>query len=241
MELPPVLTTMFNHLLTTYGSVKSWNLYESDSGTININVRFSNTPIDGDHVSHVESMSYKRLSRQQAERNKNRAAMFRIKQQTNADTHKMHNNSKSDSKKRKVDTNSPEMSRNDTEDSFSLQKYDVDTPIKVSDINVDPQVSPQNAHDESFSSCTSESQMPKEYDFPEEYNSSDNNHQPDKYNDPPRALFTEPSTSKTDLFVSSFSCPSCALKMTATQFVHHKCLITKSEISEPPDKKDNCA
>ena len=149
MELPPVLTTMFNHLLTTYGSVKSWNLYESDSGTININVRFSNTPIDGDHVSHVESMSYKRLSRQQAERNKNRAAMFRIKQQTNADTHKMHNNSKSDSKKRKMDTHSPEMSRNDTEDSFSLQKYDVDTPIKVSDINVEPQgsqVSPSSCY-----------------------------------------------------------------------------------------------
>ena len=65
-----------------------------------------------------------------------------------------------------MDTHSPEMSRNDTDDSFSLDKYDVDTLIKVSDINVDPQGSqdlPKITHDESFSSCTSESQLLKEY------------------------------------------------------------------------------
>ena len=115
------------------------------------------------------------------------------------------------------------------------------------DINVDPKGSqdlPKIAHDESFSSCTSESQLLKEYisgSTNEEYKSSDNNHQPDKYNFPPNALLPEPSASKTDLFISSFSCPSCALKMTATQFVHHKCLPTKVESPEAPDEKDNRA
>ena len=168
MELPSVLTNLINHLLNTYGGVKSWNIFESDKGTVNVNIRFPNITSDC-LVGHVEPVSYRRVPTRQAERSKHRAEAYRSKQLThssneqnsrNAHTQTEHTTTEKDiNKKRKLDISSPEIHRN--EDTITTDNHDIDTPIKVQDFKVEYQV---HKHDDSFSSCTSEVNNAQDYE-----------------------------------------------------------------------------
>ena len=154
MDLPPVLENLLDHLLKTHGTIMSWNIYQGDNGFVNVNMRFP--AVNGSNVDgHVESVSYRRVSGRQLSRNKARAETHRAKQNiNNANVHTQteHNNTK-DTKKRKIDISSPEIVRNDHNDSFIAHNHDIDTPIKLQDFKVEYQVL---EHDVSFSSCTSE-------------------------------------------------------------------------------------
>ena len=118
LDIPPVLTNMMHHLLTTYGHIKSWNIYENVKGTINVNIRFDNIVCGAvghsEHASCVEPAMYRRLSSKQMERNRMRAASW--------STHA------TDVKKRRMDVISPEIIRKDTDVTYT--KY-VDTPEKI--------------------------------------------------------------------------------------------------------------
>ena len=178
----------------------------------------------------------------------------------------------SESKKRKIEKQTPEVFRLDSgivensdvqtpetvvNDDVSTPDFECDGPSEyklscIGNTNEYLQTpcesanifSPHDLRDESFSSCTSDPQMPQ--DVAQEYASCsaacknpepDNSH-PDKYH-------TSSNTASPKLRISTpqtdFMCPYCAVKMTVTQFVNHKCNIpNSSDTPEPPDrKKDN--
>jgi len=76
-DLPIVLQSMINSLLSTCGSVKSWNIYENSQDLVNITIRFDKSiciPNASGHV--IEPVSYKRQSIRQVERNRSRANTY---------------------------------------------------------------------------------------------------------------------------------------------------------------------
>ena len=249
MEMPPVLTNLINHLLNTYGGVKSWNIFESDNGTVNVNIRFPNITSDC-LVGHVEPVSYRRVPTRQAERSKHRAEAYRSKQLTHSsNVHTQTCNVTSpqkDSKKRKMDTCSPEIARNNCDELCAIDKYNIDTPIKLENAKVEYQVQP---HDESFSSCTSDAQSAQAQDYEiacskilveQTMSAVKRMEDPDKYTTSFSPLsVTSPSSvnpgpkSVTNLDIM---CPCCEIKMTPD----HVCNMEKPQEPDPPDvKTDN--
>ena len=162
MELPTALTNILNHLLNTHGSITSWNIYQGNSGTVNVNIRFPNitTESTASVDSHVQPVSYKQVSSRQLSRNKDRAEAYRAKQQQ----------TDIDNKKRKLDVTSPECAR--TDELFTSDICQIDTPIKVADFKEEYQVADSKEeyqvadfqeeytkHNDSFASCTSETDV----------------------------------------------------------------------------------
>ena len=153
MDLPPVLMDLLNHLLKTHGTVMSWNIYQRDDGIVNVNIRFPNLS-DFTTESHVEPVSYRRVSGKQLARNKVRAETHRANQnKNNATVHtQTEHNSTKDTKKRKMDISSPEIHRSVQVVACTNETHCIDTPIKVQDLSVE-----HPGHNTSFtSSSTSE-------------------------------------------------------------------------------------
>ena len=72
--LPPVLNCLLNQLLNT-NELKSWSIYENNSGFVNVNIRFSNVTSDN-NSDIVIPATYRKVGVKQLERNRNRAAQY---------------------------------------------------------------------------------------------------------------------------------------------------------------------
>ena len=140
---------MLSHLLTTYGHIKSWNLFESDKGYINVNIRFNNVVNEtgmGGHVS-VQPVSYRRQSSQQIARNKHRADTFKSKHVHRDNTISATDSKEEyhmDSKKRKIANTSPENPRRDIEDTITF--HNIDTPVTMKAVENEEVLSPVLFH-----------------------------------------------------------------------------------------------
>ena len=194
MEMPPALTHLLNHMLNTHGTIKSWNMYQGDSGFVNINIRFPNITKDSTVpvCSHVQPVSYKQVSSRQLSRNKDRAKAYKAKQQqTNVNTQTDHGSMKADkhtttnitlqmttvhtqtdntmdntnNKKRKF---SPEKSRLDNSNYDNIEL--IDTPVSVKPETHEEEYQVHNFEDDEYESAVS-----REYDIvvSDEYNSTD--------------------------------------------------------------------
>ena len=86
LDIPPVLLNMLEHLLNTYGHIKSWNIYENNAkGLVHVNIRFDDIlcEVDG-HSGHARTdpVAYRRLSTKQLDRNRLRANKWNDNKQT---------------------------------------------------------------------------------------------------------------------------------------------------------------
>jgi len=115
LQLPGTLGNMITYLIKTYGHIKSWNVYDNNKGTMNINIRFDTdiVVVPGEAAMPIP-VAYRRLSRKQMDHNRDRASK-------QADTHK----------KRKLADSPPEILRKDSTKLPHSRYSCVDTPETV--------------------------------------------------------------------------------------------------------------
>ena len=161
LELPTPLRSILGTLMCN-NILSSWNIYSSGHNVISVNIRFSQPAIAGNEEYVKQPVYYRKQSRKQVTHNKARAHAYKHRQDSTARTAELNPSTsqeyseeqppppppsapphpsppKTDSKKRKIDTLTPETFRLDTTE---LSTTTIDSPDKPSDTVAQPPDSP---------------------------------------------------------------------------------------------------